>query len=118
MSQPTTPHQITLLETPAEVGSFDEEATRRFCGELLERASRVDPPWVIVDLTHTTYIGSHFLESLVRAWKRLKARDGRLVLCGLRSMVLEVMQIARLDTLWEIYDNRQQAIAEMTRPPE
>jgi anti-anti-sigma factor len=51
-----------------------------------------------------------FIELLVRAWKRLKQRGGNLVLCELQPFCAEVLQTTRLDTLWEIYQTRSDAV--------
>ena len=39
---------------------------------VLDRADKADPPRVLLDLSHTKYFGSAFIEVLFRAWNRLE----------------------------------------------
>ena len=67
------------------------------------------PPVLIVDMSETTYVGSSFIELLVRAWKRLKHRNGMMALCALQPFCREIMKISRLDSIWPIYADRVEA---------
>ena len=56
------------------------------------------------------YFGSVFLAVLLRCHKLVKSRGGDLVLCGVSSVVRELLRITALDTLWAIYDSREEAL--------
>src|SRR5579864_7030000 len=45
-------------------------------GTLIEIAEEADPPLVVLDLSHTQFFGSSFIEILFRLWTRLQARPG------------------------------------------
>ena len=47
---------------------------------------------------------------LLRCHKFLKRRGGELVLCGANEMARELLKITALDTIWAIYDTRQEAM--------
>lgn len=70
----------------------------------------VATPMVVVDLTDVKYFGSVFLSLLLRCHKYVKMRGGELVLCGPSAMAKELLGITALDTLWAIYDTRQEAM--------
>ena len=94
---------MTVVELEASYNSLDEKALDELGGLLLTKATLIDPPDMIIDLSKTSYIGSMFVELLVRTWKRLAERGGRLALCGLHPFCAEVLKISRLDTLWLLF---------------
>jgi anti-sigma B factor antagonist len=100
----------TVLVLGPEYNSLDDETIQRLTTCLLQAAQTADPPWIVLDLSHTTFFGSGFLEVLIRMWKRLRERDGRLALCCLHPYCAEVLHVARLDTLWQIGATRKDAI--------
>ena len=65
---------------------------------------------VVVDLNRVRYFGSVFLSLLLRCWKDVTSRGGTMLLCGVSPQARELLRITALDTLWAIYDSRQQAI--------
>ncbi len=64
---------------------------------------------LIVDLTHTTYINSGGLRCLVSAWRRAKATQGTLMLCGLNSRLQEIFAMVGFDKVFTIHDDCAQA---------
>lgn len=86
--------------------------------ELIEQAAEIvmaplkktQTPMVVVDLSEVKYFGSVFLSLLLRCHKYVKLRGGELVVCGPSPMARELMGITALDTLWAIYDTRQEAL--------
>lgn len=107
---------VTVIELGPSYDSLDDEALSEFGGTVLDEAAHAEPPWVLLDLSGTSYIGSSFIELLVRAWKRLQQRGGALALCGVQPFCREVLNITRLDSLWPIYANRGDAIAAIKGP--
>ena len=111
MAYTTRKRDVTVIELGPDYRSLDDEALAEF-GELLIRtATTVDPPRVVLDMSATDYVGSTFLELLVRAWKRLRERGGTMVLCGVQPFCSEVLRVSRLDTLWDSFPAQDQAVA-------
>ena len=69
---------------------------------------------VIFDLSQVAYFGSVFLALLLRVQKLVKSRGGELVLCGPSEMARELLRVTALDTLWAIYDSREEALKALT----
>jgi len=40
----------------------------------------------------------------------VKSRGGELVLCGASELARELLRVTSLDTLWAIYDTREEAL--------
>jgi len=111
MHQVTRDNGVTIVELGPSYAALDYQVLQDLGEVLLSQASYADPPMVIVDMSATTYVGSSFIELLVRAWKRLKHRNGMMALCALQPFCREVMRIARLDTIWPIYADRDEAMS-------
>ncbi|MHC4398410.1 MAG: STAS domain-containing protein [Planctomycetota bacterium] len=102
---------VTVIELGVSYDSLNDQCLQEFGSTLLGEATHANPPRLVIDLTHTEYIGSSFLELLVRAWKRIKQRDGVMALCGAQPFCVEVLQITRLNSLWPVYASTGEAIA-------
>jgi anti-sigma B factor antagonist len=83
-------------------------------GSLIDIAHDAEPPIVVLDLSHTQFFGSSFIEILFRLWTQLQARPGgAFAICGLTPHCLDVLKITHLDTLWRLFPNRGDAIRAM-----
>lgn len=67
-------------------------------------------PLVVFDLSDVSYFGSVFLSLLLRCHKFVRGRGGELVLCGASRMARELLGVTALDTIWAIYDTRDEAL--------
>lgn len=101
---------VTIAEMDAEYGLLEDSEIRRIDEELLDRVAGMEPPLLVVDMNRTEFIGSTFLEVLLRAWKRLKCRRGRMAICSPRATCREVFEVSKLDTIWPIYPTRNDAV--------
>jgi len=101
---------ITVVDLGGKYEALSESLLQEFTTALLTEAEKAEPPCLLVDLTGVSYIGSNFLEVLVRGWKRLKQRQGTLALCGVGTFCADILRITRLDSLWQIYSSREEAL--------
>jgi len=58
---------------------------------------------VIIDCTSLTYISSIGLGALLRVHKRMKERGGDVKLAGLTGPVVGIIELTRLDKVFQIY---------------
>ena len=91
---------------------IDEHVLESGLGEsLIDLAGEADPPIIVLDLSHTRFFGSSFIEVLFRLWTRLQGRaGGTFVICGLTPHCLDVLKITHLDTLWRLFATRDEAV--------
>lgn len=80
---------------------------------VLQPLRGMETPIVVVDLSSVRYFGSVFLSLLLRCHKYVKERGGELVLCVPSPMARELLAVTALDTLWAIYDTREEALASL-----
>lgn len=69
---------------------------------------------VIIDLSKVHFFGSEFISFLLRCHLIVKRHGCELVLAGVTSRIRELLRQTALDTLWAIYDDRQQALSALT----
>lgn len=105
---------VVDLGPKSESLSLDGQALQEFSTTLLTQAAEAEPPLLLIDLSSTNYISSSVLEALVRAWKRIKERQGVMALCGVEPFCLEVLQVTRLSTLWKMYPTRAEGVAALS----
>lgn len=60
---------------------------------------------LVVDLTHATYINSGGLRCLVSAWRKAKANEGMLTLCGLNDRLQEIFAMVGFDKVFTIHSD-------------
>jgi len=77
---------------------------------ILNSLRSSEQPLVVIDLAGVEIFGSMFLTVMLRCWKTCVTRGGMMVLCGVGSRVRELLKIVRLDVLWPIYQDREEAM--------
>ncbi len=101
--------RMFVVQLGPEYSSLDDDAVNRLQAQLLKLAESADPPWMLIDLSHTKFVGSLFLAMLVRCNNRLTNRHGRLGLCAVGSFCRDALRISRLDRIWPIFLSREDA---------
>jgi anti-sigma B factor antagonist len=66
---------------------------------------------IILNLADVTYIDSAGLGELTAAFTSVNNRDGKLKLLNLTKRVRDLMQITKLYTVFDVYDDEKKAIA-------
>jgi len=104
-------HNEIVVVTPASnIESMNWDLIEQAADLIMAPLKEQPVPLVIVDLSEVGYFGSVFLALLLRCHKFVKSRGGELVLCGANNMAVELLRITALDTLWAIYETREQAM--------
>jgi anti-sigma B factor antagonist len=98
---------LGLVELSGEVDLY---TAPRFKVDLLELVeSGVDT--VVVDLSRVTFIDSTALGVIIGGVKRMRERDGRLVIVAGSRPVVRILDITGLDKVLTVYDTRDEALA-------
>jgi len=86
-------------------GRLDAYNARALWQEL-EPLTRQPRARVLVDLRATRYMSSEGLRVLMRASKGVRQNEGRLVLCELNARLTEIVTMAGIDRVLEIFPTR------------
>lgn len=104
-------HGNAVVVIPAgNVESMRWDLVEQSADIVMGPLSEQEVPMVIFDLSDVSYFGSVFLALLLRCHKYVKSRGGELLLCGASKMAQELLRVTALDTLWAIYDTREEAL--------
>jgi anti-anti-sigma factor len=76
--------------------------------------SASNPTAVIIDLSRVKFFGSVFLSVLLKVWRIITQRGGNMVICGASKRARELLKLTQLDTLWALYDSRDEALEALT----
>ena len=111
----TKQNGVTVVALGPEYESLDEHGLDDLKDAILSVADTADPPRVVLDLSHTQFFGSAFIEVLFRTWTRLNARDGgKFAISGVTSYCADVIEVTHLDRLWDFFPSRDEAIASLS----
>ena len=98
----------TILDLSGDIDLANSPAMRKaLLGEIKEKRT----PKVFLNLKNVRYIDSSGIASLVEGLKASRDLGSRLILYGMNKTVREVMQLSRLQKIFEIYEDEEQALA-------
>ena len=76
-----------------------------------------DVKHIVVDLGEIPYFGSTVLEWMVQMWKQAKSKGGSLATCNCSQIGREVLHAAHFDTLWGVFETRDEALKSVGQTP-
>lgn len=65
---------------------------------------------ILLDFTHVRYLSSTMLGRLARLARDVETARGQLKITGLGPVLRDIFKIGHLEPLFEIYDNRADAL--------
>jgi anti-sigma B factor antagonist len=101
--------KITIFDISGNIDLSQSPEVRKVVLKEM-REDRV--PRVVLNLTDVNYIDSSGIASLVEGLKASRELGSRFILFGLSTNAREVLQISRLLSFFEIYENEAQALAD------
>ena len=90
-------------------GDVDLQSSPNAREVLLECVNRNRP--LLVDLSRVNYIGSSGVASLVEALQNARKRGSELVLVAVSESAMRVFKLARLETVFTIFETLDEALA-------
>jgi anti-sigma B factor antagonist len=97
-----------ILDISGDIDLANSPAMRKtLLGEIKDKHT----PKVFLNLKNVRYIDSSGIASLVEGLKASRDNGARMILYGLNASVKEVMELSRLQKIFEIYDTEEQALA-------
>jgi anti-sigma B factor antagonist len=98
----------TILDITGDIDLAHSPEMRK---ALLQEIKEKRTPKVFLNLEKVRYIDSSGIASLVEGLKASRDQGSRLILYGLSKTVREVMELSRLQKIFEIHDSEAQALA-------
>ena len=97
-----------ILDISGDIDLANSPAMRKtLLGEIKEKHSLK----IFLNLKNVRYIDSSGIASLVEGLKASRDNGARMILYALSPSVREVMELSRLQKIFEIYESEEQALA-------
>jgi anti-anti-sigma factor len=84
---------------------------------IVSRVATRERPHVLVDLSDLSHMGSAMVALVVRIWKAVTEKGGRMVVVNRNDLVGEVLTISGLAGKWTIVPTRDEALASFGTSP-
>ena len=107
--QVTEEGNVTVV-TFVEAAMLDETSIQELGGELENVVKGRDKINLVIDLSNVDYVSSAVLGRLVKIYKIVKKAKGKMKLAGVKSTILQVFRITKLDKMFEIHPTREKAV--------
>ncbi len=97
--------ETTIVDVAGDIDMGTSPALRKTLLESLKKAPRL-----VVNLREVRYVDSSGIASLVEVLKEARNTGKRLVLFGLNKAVHDVLQLTRLNKIFEIRETEEEAL--------
>ena len=99
--------EITLVAIAGEIDASTAPELQACFDDLLSKDMQI----YLVDMSAVEHIDSSGLATFVRLFKRVRIGEGDVKLCALRPEVLKLFRITRLDRVFDILSDCDEALA-------
>jgi anti-sigma B factor antagonist len=96
---------VIVMEVPE---NFDHSEGRKFLAEL-QPLLQCDRPRVVLDCSHVRHMDSAGIEMLLHSMGEAMKRDGDIKLANLSPTTATILELMRVDRLFEIFDTSEEA---------
>ena len=90
--------------------AYHEQDIRELVAEWNSVVDVTDCQTLFMDCSKVKVLSSELLSKLIVLQKRLKEKQGKLILCGVRTEVHEVLNWTKLDQFFEIQEDAQREV--------
>lgn len=101
---------ILILTAISELGSLHESEIENETEDIVRLLSSSAVKKLVIDLAGREYLGSAMLGAIVRLWKAVATRGGRMAMCRVSERASEIMRISKLRAVWPIQATREEAL--------
>jgi anti-anti-sigma factor len=104
-------HLVASLLDPIKTANWDE--IERVGSSILDVLAERKSPRLAIDLSDLDYMGSSVVALMVRVWKVVQEKSGKMVVVTRHELVREVLVLAGLGRVWTIVDSLEEALDEL-----
>lgn len=108
-------HGAVIVATLADEKILDDTQIQELEGSFMPLVEQNDAIQLIVDFSNVKFLTSSALGLLIRISKKIYEKGGKLRLCAIDSKIMEVFRITRLDKIFEIFPDQEDALVGLKR---
>lgn len=99
-----------VVATLTDEKILDESQLQGLDGSFMPLIDQNEKIQLIVDFSQVKFLTSSVLGLLIRVSKKVYESDGKLRLCSITPKILEIFKITRLDKIFEIFPDVDEAM--------
>jgi len=108
-------HGAVIVATLTDEKILDDTQIQGLEGSFLPLIEQAENIQLIVDFSTVKFLTSSVLGLLIRISKKIYEKGGRLRLCAIDPKIMEVFRITRLDKIFEIFPDLDDALVGLKR---
>jgi anti-sigma B factor antagonist len=101
---------ITIVRF-AQSQVLDQSNVNELGNELMDLVEQRHRTRLLINFSKVEYLTSAVLGKLIALHKKIQELNGELKLCGIRPSIYEVFKITKLNKVFEIFDDEDQALS-------
>ncbi|HML75602.1 MAG TPA: STAS domain-containing protein [Anaerohalosphaeraceae bacterium] len=98
------------VAVPTDAKILDEDQIQALEKTFMPLIEQTNGIRLLIDFSNVQFLTSSVLGLLIRINRKVLQSEGRLRLCCIDPKILEIFKITRLDKVFELYQDRQQAL--------
>lgn len=108
-------HGSIVVATLTDEKILEESQLKGLEGSFMPLIAQTPSIQLIVDFSNVQFLTSSVLGLLIRISKKIYETQGKLRLCSINPKILEIFRITRLDKIFEIFPNVDEAMIGLKR---
>ena len=108
-------HGQVTVATLTDEKILDESQLARLENSFMPLIAETPAIQLIVDFSNVQFLTSAVLGLLIRVSKKVYETDGKLRLCSIDDKIMDIFRITRLDKIFEIYKDIDDAMIGLKR---
>lgn len=108
----------SVIAFPKELATAHMADVREAGVRVMEQLSTVKDPACLVDLTALEYMGSSLVASIVRIWKAVREKNGRMVVVASNDRIADVLRATGLTKVWVVVSTFEAGVHALGFSPE
>ena len=103
-------HGAVVIATLTDEKILDEIQLQSLEGSIMPLIDQSPNIQLVIDFSNVKFLTSSVLGLLIRISKKVYEAEGKLRLCSITPKILEVFKITRLDKIFEIFPDADEAL--------
>jgi anti-sigma B factor antagonist len=108
-------HGAVVVGTLTDEKILDDTQIQALEGSFMPLIEQNDNIQLIIDFSNVKFLTSSVLGLLIRISKKIYEKGGKLRLCAIDAKIMEVFRITRLDKIFEIFNDQDEALVGLKR---
>ncbi|MGC1272220.1 MAG: STAS domain-containing protein [Planctomycetaceae bacterium] len=104
-------HDVLAVVLRPELNEIPWTDIERIGSGIVRRVESRPMPRILVDMAELDHMGSAMVALVVRIWKAVSEKQGRMIVVNRNAVVGEVLEISGLASKWTIVPTREEALA-------